>query len=68
MTARCCAGALNHDDEGISGQRTVLVENGILRTYMHDRVSAKIMGVEPTGNGRRQSFRHPPCQECERLT
>ncbi|MGB0646168.1 MAG: TldD/PmbA family protein [Bradymonadia bacterium] len=53
-------GALNHDDEGVSGQRTVLVENGILRTYMHDRISAQIMSVQPTGNGRRQSFRHPP--------
>lgn len=53
-------GAVNHDDEGISGQRTVLVENGILKSYMHDRVSAALMDVEPTGNGRRQSFRHPP--------
>ncbi|MBV72226.1 MAG: peptidase U62 [Myxococcales bacterium] len=53
-------GSINIDDEGRTGQRTVLVENGILRTYMHDRISAKHYGVEPTGNGRRQSFRHAP--------
>lgn len=53
-------GAINVDDEGNVGQRTTLVENGVLRTYMHDRISALHYGVEPTGNGRRQSFRHPP--------
>ena len=53
-------GAINHDDEGISGQRTTLVENGVLRSYMHDQISAKAMKTAPTGNGRRQSFRHPP--------
>ena len=53
-------GAINVDDEGTVGQRTVLVEDGILRTYMHDRISAQHYGVEPTGNGRRQSFRHCP--------
>jgi TldD protein len=53
-------GSINTDDEGESSQRTVLVENGVLRTFMHDRISAKHFGVEPTGNGRRQSFRHMP--------
>jgi len=53
-------GSINVDDEGVDGQATVLVEQGRLRTYMHDRISAAHYGVEPTGNGRRQSFRHPP--------
>ncbi|MBU0550056.1 TldD/PmbA family protein [Myxococcota bacterium] len=53
-------GAINVDDEGAEGQRTTLVEQGILRTYMHDRISAEHYGVAPTGNGRRESFRHPP--------
>ncbi|MCA9670043.1 MAG: TldD/PmbA family protein [Myxococcales bacterium] len=53
-------GAINVDDEGNETQRTVLVENGVLRTYLHDRISARHYGVKPTGNGRRQSFRHVP--------
>jgi TldD protein len=53
-------GALNVDDEGQLAQRTVLVEQGILRGYMHDVISARHYGVAPTGNGRRQSFRHVP--------
>ena len=51
-------GSLNVDDEGVLGKRTVLVENGILTSYMHDKISAKFYGVEPTGNGRRESYQH----------
>jgi TldD protein len=51
-------GSINVDDEATDSQETYLVENGILRSYMHDRISAKHYGVKPTGNGRRQSFRH----------
>lgn len=53
-------GALNVDDEGQVAGRTVLVENGILATYMHDVISAKHFKVVPTGNGRRQSYAFPP--------
>ena len=53
-------GALNVDDEGNPGQRTVLVERGRLASYIHDATSAKHYGVAPTGNGRRESFRHAP--------
>lgn len=53
-------GAINLDDEGAPGQKTMLVENGILRTYMHDRISAQHYKVKTTGSGRRQSFRHIP--------
>jgi len=52
------AGSLNVDDEGTPGQKTVLVQDGILRSYMHDRISAKHYKVQPTGNGRRQSYEH----------
>lgn len=51
-------GSINVDDEGNPTEETYLVENGILRTYLHDRISAKHYGVAPTGSGRRQSFRH----------
>ncbi len=51
-------GSINVDDEGNAAQRTLLVENGILRTFLHDRISSRAMKVSPTGNGRRQSFRH----------
>ena len=54
------AGMLRYDDEGIPGQRTVLVENGRLNSYLYDRISAKHFGVQPTGNGRRESFRCTP--------
>ncbi len=53
-------GSLAIDDEGTPGQYNVLVENGILRGYMQDRLNARLMGVEPTGNGRRESFAHIP--------
>jgi len=53
-------GSLNVDDEGTPGQRTTLVEEGVLSSFMHDRISARHFGCSPTGNGRRQSFRHKP--------
>ena len=53
-------GSINVDDEGNHTERTVLVENGVLRSYMHDELSAKHYGITPTGSGRRQSFRHAP--------
>jgi TldD protein len=53
-------GSLNIDDEGTPAQRTLLVENGILRSYLHDRISAAFYGVACTGSGRRESFRYPP--------
>lgn len=51
-------GSLNIDDEANHTQNTYLVENGILTSYLHDRISAAYYKVKPTGNGRRQSFRH----------
>lgn len=53
-------GALNVDDEGTPGQRTVLVENGYLASYLHDRVSARHYQMQSTGSGRRESFRFAP--------
>jgi len=53
-------GSLSVDDEGTPAQNTVLVENGILRAYMQDKLNARLMGVEVTGNGRRESFAHIP--------
>ncbi len=53
-------GSLNVDDEGVPGQHKVLVENGVLLGYMQDRLNARLMGVESTGSGRRQSFRFSP--------
>ena len=53
-------GSLAVDDEGTPGQYNVLVENGILRGYMQDRLNARLMGVAPTGNGRRESYAHIP--------
>ncbi len=53
-------GAVNFDDEGIAGQKTYIVKEGVLHSYLHDRISAKHYGVNPTGNGRRESFRFMP--------
>jgi len=53
-------GSINVDDEGHTGQYNVLIENGTLRAYMQDHLSANLLGNSPTGNGRRQSFRHNP--------
>jgi TldD protein len=53
-------GAINFDDEGVESQKTYIVKDGVLESYLHDRISAKHYGVEPTGNGRRQSFRYAP--------
>lgn len=52
-------GSLNTDDEGHDTERTLLVANGVLNSYLHDAISAKHYGVKPTGSGRRESFRHP---------
>ena len=53
-------GSLNVDDEGTPTGRTVLIERGVLTGYMQDRLNARLMGMAPTGNGRRESFAHPP--------
>ncbi|UCH63520.1 MAG: TldD/PmbA family protein [Fidelibacterota bacterium] len=53
-------GSINIDDEANKTEKTFLVEDGILRSYMHDRISAHHYGMDPTGNGRRQSFRYAP--------
>ena len=53
-------GSLNIDDEGVVTEKTILVQNGILSSYIHDRISAKYYNVKPTGNGRRQDFRNVP--------
>lgn len=53
-------GSLSVDDEGTPGQYSVLVEDGILKGYMQDKLNARLMGVESTGNGRRESFAHTP--------
>lgn len=53
-------GSLNIDDEGIKTQCTVLIENGILKNYLQDKRNARLMGMQPTGNGRRESYAHIP--------
>lgn len=53
-------GSLAIDDEGVAGQYNVLIENGILKGFMQDKLNARLMGVAPTGNGRRESYAHLP--------
>lgn len=53
-------GSLSIDDEGTPTEKTVLIENGILKGYMQDKLNARLMGVAPTGNGRRESYAHLP--------
>jgi TldD protein len=53
-------GSLNVDDEGTPTSRTVLIERGVLRGYMQDKLNARLLGMKPTGNGRRESYAHPP--------
>jgi TldD protein len=53
-------GSLNVDDEGVAGQYNSLIENGVLKGYMQDKLNARLMGVAPTGNGRRESYAHLP--------
>lgn len=53
-------GSCNYDDEGVPGQKTYMVTDGVLTSYLHDRISAKYFNVSPTGNGRRESFRYNP--------
>jgi TldD protein len=58
-------GSINIDDEGTAAGRTVLIEDGILRGYMQDRLNSRLMGTEPTGNGRRENY---ACQPLPRMT
>lgn len=53
-------GSINIDDEGVLGQKTYMVKDGMLNSYLHDRISAKYYNTAPTGNGRRESFRFMP--------
>ncbi|QNN64833.1 metalloprotease TldD [Sphingomonas rhizophila] len=53
-------GSISIDDEGTPTSRTVLIEDGILKGYLQDRLNARLMGMQPTGNGRRESFAHAP--------
>ena len=53
-------GSINYDDEGVPSQKTYMVTDGVLTSYLHDRISAAFYGVAPTGNGRRESFRYNP--------
>ena len=59
-TIPCFPGSFPFDDEGIASQRTTLIERGVLRNYLQSLVTARKSACEPTGNGRRQNYRHPP--------
>lgn len=59
-TLKNLRGSLNVDDEGVNGQYNVLIENGVLKGYMQDKLNARLMGGLPTGNGRRESYAHLP--------
>ena len=59
-TLEDCRGSLSVDDEGTPTQNTTLIENGILKNYMQDKMNARLMGMSPTGNGRRESYAHLP--------
>lgn len=59
-TVNQARGSINFDDEGIESQKTYIVKDGVLESYLHDRISAKHYGLNPTGNGRRESFRCMP--------
>ncbi|WP_038175317.1 MULTISPECIES: metalloprotease TldD [Vibrio] len=59
-TLKDLRGSLNIDDEGVNGQYNTLIENGVLKGYMQDKLNARLMGVSPTGNGRRESYAHLP--------
>lgn len=53
-------GAGNYDDEGVPGEKTYMIQDGVLCSYLHDRISASWYGTKPTGNGRRENFRYNP--------
>lgn len=53
-------GSGNYDDEGVPAQKTYMIRDGVLESYLHDRISASWYGVSPTGNGRRENFRYNP--------
>ncbi|MFA0440140.1 metalloprotease TldD [Vibrio sp. 10N.286.49.C2] len=59
-TLKDLRGSLNVDDEGVHGQHNTLIENGVLKGYMQDKLNARLMGVNPTGNARRESYAHLP--------
>jgi TldD protein len=59
-TLKDLRGSLNVDDEGVNGQYNTLIENGVLKGYIQDKLNARLMGVSPTGNGRRESYAHLP--------